>query len=65
MAKQQTFADKALKATMVKGVKCDVCGAVYQPILFVASERSKGTGSWKFSERRIQVCKCNEKRIYS
>ncbi len=65
MAKQQSFADKAAKATAVKGAKCPVCGTIFQPILLVSSERSKVGPSWKFNERRVQVCKCNEKQIYS
>ncbi len=65
MAKQQSFADKAAKSGMVRGKKCPVCGTVFQPVLFVSSERSKGSREWKFNERRVQVCKCNEKQIYS
>jgi len=65
MAKQQTFADKATKAAAQKGSKCPTCGAIYQPILMVSSERSKVGPSYKFNERRVQVCKCNEKQIYS
>jgi uncharacterized OB-fold protein len=65
MAKQQTFADKAMKSAAMKGAKCPVCGTIYQPLLLVSSERSKVTASWKFNERRVQVCKCNEKQIYS
>jgi len=65
MAKQQTFADKATKAAAQKGTKCPVCGAVFQPILMVSSERSSVSSSWKFNERRIQVCKCNEKQVYA
>ena len=63
MAKQQTFADKATKAALIKGSKCPVCGTVYQPILLVTSERS--AANWKFNERRVQVCKCNEKQVYA
>ena len=65
MAKQQTFADKATKAAAMKGAKCPVCSAIYQPILMVTSEHSKAAGSWKFNERRVQVCKCNEKQVYA
>lgn len=65
MAKQQSFADKATKAAMMKGSKCPVCGTMYQPVLFVSSERSKSGPSWKFNERRVQICKCNEKQFYS
>ncbi len=65
MAKQQSFADKVAKAAAMKGSKCPVCGTIYQPLLLVSSERSKVGTSVKFNERRVQVCKCNEKQIYS
>ena len=58
MAKQQSFADKAAKAAQMKGAKCPTCGGIYQPILMVSS-------AWKFNERRVQVCKCNEKQVYA
>jgi uncharacterized OB-fold protein len=64
MAKQQTFADKAAKAAAMKGAKCHVCGEIYVPILTVSSERSKVSTGWKFNERRVNVCKCNEKVVY-
>jgi hypothetical protein len=65
MAKAQSFADKALKASLIKGAKCPVCGTIRQPILLVSSERSSAARTWKFNERRVQVCKCNEKEIYA
>ena len=64
MAKQQTFADKAAKAAAQPGKKCLKCGAIKQPILFVSSEHSKH-GSIRFSHRRVQVCKWNEKEVYA
>ncbi|HXF99609.1 MAG TPA: hypothetical protein VNL69_02440 [Bacteroidota bacterium] len=65
MAKQQSFADKASKSAQQKGAKCPVCGTIYQPVLTVTSEYSKQTGSWRFNERRVQVCKCNEKAVFA
>ncbi len=65
MAKQQTFADKVMKAAAMKGAKCPVCGTIYQPLLTVSSEYSKTSGSVKFNERRVNVCKCNEKAVYA
>ena len=56
MAKQQSFADKAQKAAQMKGAKCPVCGTIFQPVLMVSSERSRSGASWKFNERRIEVC---------
>ena len=65
MAKQQSFADKAAKAAMIKGAKCPTCGSIRQPILLVASEKGPSGKTWKFNERRVQVCKCNEKQVYA
>ncbi|HZY10582.1 MAG TPA: hypothetical protein VFF29_05450 [Bacteroidota bacterium] len=64
MAKQQTFADKAAKAALQTGKKCPKCGIVKQSLLLVSSGPSKH-GSIRFNNRRIQVCKCNEKEIYA
>lgn len=64
MAKQQSFADKVAKGAL-HGKKCPVCGTIFQPILMVSSERSQRGPDWKFNERRVQVCKCNEKEVYS
>ncbi|HTK81956.1 MAG TPA: hypothetical protein VL633_06670 [Bacteroidota bacterium] len=64
MAKQQSFADKATKAAQQPGKKCPKCGAIKSPLLYIASEPSKN-GSIRFNHRRLQVCKCNEKEIYS
>jgi len=64
MAKTSTFAEKAAKAAAEKGIKCPKCRTTLTPMLLVTSERSRTQGTWKFSERRVQVCKCNEKAIY-
>jgi len=65
MAKAQSFADKATRAERQKGAKCPVCGTVYQPVKLVSSERSHSGSGWKFNERQIQICKCNEKEVYA
>lgn len=65
MAKAQSFADKVSKAALSKGAKCPVCGTIRQPVLLVSSERSSAGKTWRFNERRVQVCKCNEKEIYA
>jgi uncharacterized OB-fold protein len=63
MAKQQTFADKATKLAL-HGAKCDKCGQLKVPTLIVASEKAPG-GTMKYTQRRVQVCKCNEKEVYA
>lgn len=64
MAKQQDFAEKVKKAGLEKGVKCSVCGGQQVPTLFINSIKTE-SGSYKFNRTHIQVCKCNEKTIYS
>ncbi|MEK7263604.1 MAG: hypothetical protein AAB071_03730 [Bacteroidota bacterium] len=64
MAKQQTFADKATKLAAQAGRKCPKCGEISQPTLFISTERSQH-GGWRFSEKHIKVCKCNEKEAYA
>ncbi len=63
MAKQQTFADKATKLAQ-HGAKCEKCGQLRIPTLVIDSEKTAG-GSVKYTQRRVQVCKCNEKEVYS
>jgi hypothetical protein len=56
-----TFADKVKKEKHV--VYCPKCGGAIQPILYVTSEKSK-SGSWRFREKHVGVCKCNHDEIY-
>lgn len=64
MAKAQTFADKAAKSQKLKYKKCPKCENVMEPILVVSSEMT-ASGTWKFNQKRIKVCKCNEKEVYA
>lgn len=64
MAKATTFAEKAAKASMKRGIDCPKCSTTLQPLLYISSEYNDKSHSWKFARRRVQVCKCNEKEIY-
>ena len=59
--KQRTFADKVKAEKHV--VHCLKCGGAKQNVLYVESIKSD-TGSWKFRERHVSVCKCNQAEIY-
>jgi hypothetical protein len=59
--KQMTFAEKVKKEKHV--VYCPTCGGAKQPILYVESIKDD-SGSWKFRERNVNVCKCNQDRFY-
>ncbi len=59
--KQTTFADKMKKEKEV--FYCAKCGGAKQSILYVESVKSDN-GSWKFREKQVEVCKCNQAEIY-
>jgi len=63
MAKKQDFASKTSK--MAKhGKSCPVCGEYYSFVLTSEMVASKKEGAYRFAERNVPVCKCNEKEIY-
>ena len=56
-----TFADKVKSEKEV--THCPKCGGVIERVLSVVSVRSS-SGSWKFKQRHVGVCKCNHDEIY-
>jgi hypothetical protein len=63
MAKKQDFASKASK--MAKhGKTCPVCGEFFLYVRTVDMTTSKKEGAYRFAEKNVGVCKCNEKEIY-
>ncbi len=63
MAKKQDFASKTSK--MVKhGKSCPVCDEFFTYVLASEMIASKKAGAYRFVERNVPVCKCNEKEIY-
>ncbi len=65
MAKDQSFAAKVAKATAGKsGTTCAECGEVYSAVKLITSEKSATTDAWKFNQRLVQVCKCNQSEVY-
>jgi hypothetical protein len=57
-----TFADKVAKETHVD--YCPKCGGAIERLRVVNSVRSS-SGSWKFKQMNVAVCKCNHDEIYS
>ncbi len=64
MAKNKSFADKMAKGAKDDGT-CSQCGEVKNSVLVVASEKKESTESWKFKEKMVHVCKCNENEVYA
>lgn len=65
MSKDRSFAAKVAKAMSHGGGNhCPVCGETLSTIQLVVSEKSENKNSWKFNQRFVRICKCNEKDIY-
>lgn len=62
--KQQSFAEKAAKGLGKKGNICPTCGQAIESIKLVTSELSAIKSSWKFNQRFVAVCKCNEAEVF-
>ncbi len=65
MAKSQTFADKLNKSQRKSKVICTKCDTEFSYILLVNSNKSEKTGAYRFNQRQVRVCKCNEKEVYN
>ncbi len=61
MAKRQSFADKASKKT--HATICPVCSAQVEYVRLVDPAYSTDKKSWKFKDKLIGICKCNEKEV--
>jgi hypothetical protein len=61
MAKRQSFADKASKKAHVK--TCPVCNSVMEAVRLVDPAYTTDKKSWKFKDKIVEICKCNEKEI--
>lgn len=63
MAKKQDFASKSSKLAK-HGKACPVCGEFLSYVRTVNMGPSKKEGAFRFAEKNVAVCKCNEKEIY-
>lgn len=65
MAKDRSFAAKVAKATSKgDGLHCPECGELTSQVKMVVSERSTTKNSWKFNEKFVRLCKCNQSEVY-
>lgn len=65
MAKGGTFAAKIAKGSSARLVRvCPKCGQNIVATKVVTSEKSDVKNSWKFNQRFVDVCKCNEAEVY-
>lgn len=66
MAKDRSFAAKVAKGSKesLKAKQCPKCGDVINIVKMVTSEQKPNSESWRFKEKFVAVCKCNEKEVY-
>jgi len=65
MAKDASFMAKIAKATSApKGDHCPECGELLSPVQLVVAEKSTVKNSWRFNQRFVRVCKCNQAEVY-
>lgn len=65
MAKATSFQAKVAKGLSARASRvCPTCGQARVAVKLVASEYSEFKKSWKFNQRFVNVCKCNEKEVY-
>ncbi len=65
MTKSISFADKMAKKAKASTNTCPVCNGEYKRVKSVKYFQSDSSGSWKFSQKMVNLCKCNEKEVYS
>lgn len=65
MSKDRSFAAKVAKALSGGGGShCPECGELLTSVQLVTSEKSETKDSWKFNQKLVRVCKCNEAEVY-
>lgn len=64
MGKDRSFAAKMAKGTGDTNM-CPTCGQVLSIVKVIDSEQKSNKGSWRFKEKYVSVCNCNEKEVYS
>ena len=65
MARTTSFADKLSKSATDHTRHCPVCDQSIMTIKLVTSEYSEETGAWRFRQKYVGLCKCNENEVIS
>jgi hypothetical protein len=63
MAKGKSFMDKVAKASQDFTKHCPKCGESIMTVRLVTSEISDKTGAYRFKQKLVGLCRCNEKEI--
>lgn len=65
MAKDKTFGAKVAKSQAIASKVCPVCKDAVNTVHFIRTEKNAESGSYRFIEKYLGVCKCNEKEVYN
>jgi len=63
MAKERSFQAKVAKAQMAPQRQCKVCKEAIVSYQVVQTVKNAEKNSWRFKEKYVGVCKCNEKQV--
>ena len=63
MAKDRSFAAKVAKSHHLTQKHCPVCGEELSSVKLIETQKNPDKEGWRFKEKYIKVCKCNEKEI--
>ncbi|MDZ7724002.1 MAG: hypothetical protein U5R06_14625 [candidate division KSB1 bacterium] len=65
MAKNQSFAQKIAKSAGQTKSHCPECGEAFRSLHVIDTVRNERDTGYKFQERYMRVCKCNENELKS
>jgi len=65
MAKDKSFGAKLAKAAGASSRHCPECGELYTTVHVVQSVENKTKNGYRFKEKFVSVCKCNQNEVMS
>ena len=65
MGKDRSFAAKVAKSQHLTQQHCPTCGEELSQVKIIDSSKDEVKKSWRFKEKFVHICKCNEKDILS
>ena len=63
MPKDRSFAAKVAKSQHLTQKHCQICGQELTSVKVIEAQKNPLKGSWRFKDKQLSVCKCNEKEI--
>ena len=63
MAKDKSFGAKLAKAAGASSLHCPECGELYTALHVIDSVKNEEKNSYKFKEKFVGLCKCNQNEL--